>query len=73
MPILVIGSALVVLAGCGIGHGSYRDGYNGYHNNGSSNDYRHSGYNGEMNGSDARDYHRRIPGQRDGGGEYCGW
>jgi hypothetical protein len=73
MPIIVIGFAFVVLTGCGIGHGQYRHGYNGYHGNGSRNDYQNSGYDDEMNGPDGRVYHRRMSGNGDGRREYCGW
>ncbi|MFZ3044534.1 MAG: hypothetical protein WA151_01360, partial [Desulfatirhabdiaceae bacterium] len=64
--------ALTVLAGCGIGHGPYRYGYNGYHGAGNGDDYRNSGFYGTMSGADGRGYHRRTPGYGDGRGGYCG-
>ena len=73
MPILAICFALIVLTSCGIGHGPYRHGYNGYHGNGSSNDYTNSGYYDEMNSPDGRVYHRRMSGNGDGRGGYCAW
>jgi hypothetical protein len=73
IPILTIGIGLVILTSCGIGHGPYRHGYNGYHGNDNSDDFRNSGYYGEMNGPDGRVYHRGMSGNGDGRGGYCGW
>ncbi|MGD9976247.1 MAG: hypothetical protein AB7S77_24580 [Desulfatirhabdiaceae bacterium] len=58
--IAILGLALTVLAGCGIGHGPYRYGYNGYHGAGRGDDYRNSGFYSAIDGADGR-------------GGYCGW
>ena len=53
--VAIVGLALTALAGCGIGQGSYRHGYNGrnYHNNA---DYYRGGYGYSGNPSDAPEY-----------------
>jgi hypothetical protein len=73
VKILIIGIALAILTGCGIGHGPYRHGYDGYHVIGSDYDYRNNTSNGAMYYPDGRGYHRRAPGYGDGRGRYCGW
>ncbi len=73
MLIAILGLALTVLAGCGIGHNPYRYGYDGYHGAGSGDDYRNSGSYGTMYGPDGSGYHRRTPGYGNGRGGYCGW
>jgi hypothetical protein len=74
MLFLVIGFALVVLSGCGIGHGPYRYGYDGvYPGADSGDDYRNRGSYGAMYGPDNRVYNRHMPGYGDGIGRYCGW
>jgi hypothetical protein len=71
--IVIMGLVLTVLAGCGIGNGLNRYGFNGYRGTGSGDDYRNSGSYGTMYGPDVRGYYRHTPGYRDSRGEYCGW
>lgn len=71
--IVVLGFALAVLTGCGIGHGPYRHGYDGYHGVGHGNGYRDNAFNSAMYYPNGSGYARHTPGYGDGRNGYCGW
>lgn len=71
--ILILGLALAVLTGCGIGHGPYRHGYDENPHFRSGYGYYDTAYNGPMYDSDGRDYARPAKGYGDNRGGYCGW
>jgi hypothetical protein len=71
--VVVLGFALTILTGCGIGHGSYRHGYDGQN-------YHQSGYGHPNNSSGAaeydnagRGYGRFMTGYGNNRSAYCGW
>jgi hypothetical protein len=81
--VAIVGFALTVLVGCGIGYGPYRHGYDGrnYHNN---TDYYSRGYGYSDNISAAPEYNQYNSGNRargygfmrgygPGRGGYCAW
>ncbi|MGB3226321.1 MAG: hypothetical protein WBB23_26275 [Desulforhopalus sp.] len=73
MYIVILGLALTVLTGCGIGHGPYRHGYNGYNDMRNGGDYRPNVPYGTMYGPGGRSDHRHVPNHGYGGSAYCGW
>gem|GEM_PF-3554205 len=73
MLVAVVGLTLAVLVGCGIGHGPYRNGYNGYHAFRSGDYYRSSGSHNASYDTAGRVNHRYMPDYGSGRGGYCGW
>ncbi len=71
--VVVLGLALTILIGCGIGHGSYRHGYEGqnYHQSGYGHPTNPSG-DDEYDNAD-RGYGRPMTGYSNNRSAYCGW
>jgi hypothetical protein len=71
--ILILGLALAVLTGCGIGHGPYRHGYDGNPHFRSGYGYRDTASNGPMYDPDGKGYSYPANGYDANRGGYCGW
>jgi hypothetical protein len=76
--ILILGLALAVLTGCGIGHGPYRHAYDGNPHYRSGYGYHDTASNGPtydsaMYDSEGRGYARPANGYGGHRGGYCGW
>ena len=79
--VAIVDFALTALAGCGIGYGPYRHGYDGRNYNNSA-DYYRGDYGNSANPSAVPEYNQYNPGNRGNGsmmgygpgrGGYCAW
>ena len=73
LSILIVGIALVILTGCGVGHGTYRNGFYGSSHNGEGYDYSDSYPNERGYHPNGGSYVRHPSGDRGHQGGYCRW